>query len=132
MRRTASRAHKNRSGDIYCHDLSESSCAHRFHARKPTGNGGVIDQSFDRSQFALSGFKEPDDIFFTGDIGMNCTSAPAGGNNLFSDRCSFRLASGEIDRDGKSAPSRPVWLWLRRSRDWRRSRRVCRIAVGLT
>ena len=83
---------EERARDVHGHDLRKGSCAYGIDSRESASNCGIVDQTLDRPQFALGGFKEPDDIFFTGNVSLNCTGAAASGNNRFRNCAGFGLA----------------------------------------
>jgi len=82
--------------------LLKSFCVYRVNTSETAGNGGIVNQSLDRSQFTFGRFEKPDNIFFASNISLNGFSATAGGNNLLRNRPRFTLAFCKIDRDRKA------------------------------
>ena len=88
MRRTASRAHKNAPVTFTAITCASALSVTDSTRENPPVMAALLTKAL-TGPSSRGGLKEPDDIFFAGNISLKGIGLPAGGNDLFDDRSSF-------------------------------------------
>jgi hypothetical protein len=97
---------EHRSDNIYCEDSGESLAGYLFQTRAPAGDGGIIYQASNRTEFSLSSLEQAHNILFARNVGLNSEGASASRKDLVRDSLRFRRSRAVVDCNCPSALAR--------------------------
>ena len=106
MRRTASREHRIVPVTLTAKTFVIAALVTSSTRANATGDSRIVHQCFDGTEFVLRCLEHAHDLFFAGDVGLNCNGSSAGSDDFINDPLSLSLARCEVDRNRVSPPTR--------------------------
>jgi len=104
IRRTASRAHSIAPRDVDCEDVRERHGRQILDPREASGYSCIVDETADRTEFSHCFVEQPQDIFFTRDIGFDRDRPATLARNRVDNLISAGFVARIVDRDGDAGP----------------------------